>query len=260
MLLIFILSGMLSGLCAGLLGIGGGIVTVPVLYYTYLYLSPIPPEQIIQVSICTSLAATSVTALVSTWAHQQKQNILPTPLLELTPGLLIGCVAGAIAVQYIPSTWLRILFGSMAILFGLYFFFPRLPQPHLGDRPTSTLALFGLVIGALSSLLGVGGGIFIVPLLLAYNTPLINAIATSSAATLFSALVGSITYLFIAWDIPELPHTFGYIEIPAFLAVSLGSLTTARLGVRLARTLPKDKIQKVFASMLGITGVFMLVR
>lgn len=260
MLLLFILGGMLSGLLAGLLGIGGGIVTVPILYYTYLYLSEIPPEKIIQVSICTSLAATSVTALAATWVHKQKQNIVPSLLLLMVPGLFLGCVAGAIAVHWVSGAFLRLFFGFMAVLFGTYFFFPHLPQPHLGDTPSPTLSLFGLAIGVLSSLLGIGGGVLIVPLLLAYRVPTQQAVATSSAATLVTALIGSITYLFIAWHQPELPHTFGYIEIPAFLTLSLGSLATARLGVHLAKTLPKTLVQRVFACALGVTGLFMLVR
>jgi uncharacterized membrane protein YfcA len=147
----------------------------------------------------------------------------------------------------------------MALLFGIYFFFPRLPEPRLGAAPSPILSLYGLLIGFLSSLLGVGGGIFIVPLLLAYQVPLLGAIATSSASTCLTTLIGSVTYLLTAWQ-SELPHTWGYIEIPAFLSLSLGSLLTARWGVFLARVLPRDRVKRVFAVVLAMTGISMLLR
>lgn len=256
-ILLFIASGMLSGVLAGLLGIGGGIVTVPVLYYL-LSFAGIPDDRVMQVAISTSLAATFLTAFSSTWAHHQKKNVHFSTLKYLIPGLAIGCVSGALTAHLVPSVFLREFFGIAAILFGIYFFFPRLPHLYIAPHPNFTLGFFGLAIGYLSSLLGIGGGIFTIPILFGYSVPMKNTIATSSASTLATALVGSLTYLVIAWYKPSLPETFGYIELPAFLSIGITSIFFAPIGVKLSHHLPTSLIQRIFASALALTGLSML--
>jgi|SRR5579872_6223313 len=258
-IILFAASGMLSGILGGLLGIGGGIVTVPVLYYS-LQFAGIPDDRVMQVAISTSLAATFLTAFASTWAHHQKRHIQFSILQYLVPGLIIGCVSGALTAHLIPSVFLREFFGITAILFGLYFFFPKLPHLSIAKHPNPSLSLFGLAIGYLSSLLGIGGGIFTIPILFGYQVPMKNTIATSSASTLATALAGTLTYLLIAWSKPSLPETVGYIELPAFLSIGIASIFFAPLGVKLSHYLPTGLIQRIFACALGTTGIAMLFR
>ncbi|MES2273547.1 MAG: sulfite exporter TauE/SafE family protein [Chlamydiota bacterium] len=254
---LFILCGGVTGLLAGLLGIGGGVITVPAIYYIFYY-SGFLQTEVMQVAVSTSLAATFVTSSVSTIVQLQKKAVHFSLIKRLIPGLVLGCVLGALGAQYFPSGMLRILFGGMAILLGIYFFFPRLPIPTFDSQPNATLSLFGILIGTLSSLLGIGGGLFTVPVLIGYSIPMKNAVATSSASTLVTALIGSMAYLTIAWHQPEPPNTFGYIEIPTFLCIAIPSIFTTPLGVKLSHSLDTDRIKRIFAICLGVTGLSML--
>lgn len=259
-ILIFAACGVLSGTLSGLLGIGGGIVTVPVLYYTLTYLG-YPDTQVMQTAITTSLAATFVTTFASTWAHHQKRAIEYSILKYLAPGLLIGCISGAAAAHLISAQFLRIFFGSMATLLGCYFFFPKFPHPNFGPSPNYTLFFFGILVGCLSSLLGIGGGIFTVPILLGYHVSMMGSVATSSAATLFTAFAGSLSYLYISWKSPSsLPDSFSTVDIPAFLAISLTSSLLAPVGVKLSQILPTPIVKRIFALALAATGITMLLR
>lgn len=258
LLFFFFLTGIGSGFIGGLLGIGGGVLTVPALFFLFRF-TDLLPGRLMQVAISTSLATTFVTAGVSTLLQMKKKAIHFDSIQWLIPGLLVGCVGGAVIVHLLPSLYLREFFGGMAILLGCYYFFPHLPFPRLGSAPNRTLSFFGLGIGALSSLLGIGGGTFTVPLLQCYQVPMKNAVATSSGATFATAFIGSVTYLIIAWNKPELPETFGYIEIPAFLAISLGSLCSTPFGVKLAHALHSDRIKRIFSCFLILTGFFMMI-
>lgn len=257
MFLCFLVTGLVTGLIAGLLGIGGGVITVPALYYI-LYFYGFPKEQIMHVSIATALAATCLTSLGSTWAHRKKGNILVSVLKIMVPGLFIGCLFGAILTYFLPSSALRMIFGSMALLFAVYFFFPHFPELKIASKPNKSLLIFGVIYGCLSTLLGVGGGIFMVPTLIGYQLSLRNVIGTSSAGTLATASFGTVAYLIIAHNI-SLPRTIGYIEISAFLTIGISSLFTTSLGVKLAHVLPTPLIKRIFAVALFVTGTTMLL-
>jgi uncharacterized membrane protein YfcA len=258
LIFIFFFSGCMSGLLGGLLGIGGGIITVPILFFLFRF-TGLLPDQFMQVAISTSLATTFVTAAVSTLLQLRKKAIHFPAIRWMIPGLIIGCIAGSLIVHKLSSPFLRELFGGMAILMGGYYYFPRLPFPRFGSAPNKTLSLFGILIGAFSSLLGIGGGTFTLPILIGYNVPVRNAVATSSGATLATAFIGTIAYLILAWNKPELPETFGYIEIPAFISISIGSIFFTPLGVKLSHTLHTDSIKRVFAICLIATGLFMIL-
>lgn len=255
---LFIVVGLVTGVLAGLLGIGGGVITVPFLFYI-LHISHFPPEHLMHTCVATALATTFMTSIGSTLSHHKKRSILPSVLKIIGPGLVAGCIFGAILSTYLSSTFLQLLFGSMSIVFALYFFFPKLPQLHIASHPNKSLFLCGLLVGSLSSLLGVGGGIFMVPLLLGYRVSLQNAVASSSAGTLATSFVGTIIYLFVAYGKPSLPDTIGYVNIPAFLGIGISSLCATSLGCKLAHTLPPTIIKRIFAVVLAITGFSMIV-
>ena len=108
-------------------------------------------------------------------------------------------------------------------------------------------------------MLGIGGGSLTFPVLLGYQVSAKNSSATSSGATLITTLIGSITYLMIAWHKPELPETFGYIELPAFIAISIATIFTAPLGVKLSHTLDTILIKRIFGGCLALIGLSMLI-
>jgi uncharacterized protein len=256
-IILFVVLGCLSGLLSGLLGIGGGVVTVPILYFIFLY-TGLFEERLMQVAVSTSLASGAINSALSTYFQHQKKAILFSVFKLLIPGLVIGCIAGSLLAHVMTSEVLGRVFGIMAIFLGVYFSFPSLPNLSISNAPNRSLSIFGLLIGALSSMLGIGGGSLTFPVLLSYQVPVSNSSATSSVATLMTTLIGSITYLIIAWQKPELPDTFGYIEIPAFAAISAGSFFTTALGVKLSHTLKIAPIKRIFGSCLSLIGLSML--
>ena len=257
-LILFVIVGLITGILAGLLGIGGGVITVPAMYYIFSD-SDLPKDHLMHVCIATALAATFITSLGSTWSQHKKQAIFPHVLKMIVPGLCIGCIAGAILGFFLSSHTLQLIFGCMSVVFAVYFFFPQLPHLHIAHHPNYSLIIFGLVIGALSSLLGVGGGIFMVPILLGYHVSLKNSVATSSAGTLVTAFIGSLIYLGIAYNRAPIPHSIGFIDIPAFLAIGFCSLATTTLGVKLSHTLSPVLIKRIFSVALAATGIAMLL-
>jgi len=253
----FVVLGLISGLFAGLLGIGGGVVTVPLLYYIFLS-THMPPDKVMQIAVSTSLAAAIVTSGMATFVQMRKKAIQVSVLKRMMPALLIGGAIGSLSAHYMPSKDLRLVFGIMALLLGIYFFFPRLPSLYIARSPNRSLPLISLVIGALSTMLGIGGGSLTFPVLLGYQLPAKNASATSSATTFITTCIGTLVYLIVAWNLPEFPSTFGYIELPAFFAISIGSILTAPLGVKLSHILRVSLIKQTFGICLSIVGLSML--
>ncbi len=254
----YIIIGLVTGLLSGLLGIGGGVISVPALFYI-LHHYGFDTTYLMHTCIATSLGATLITSAGSSFAHHKKRALLPSVLKIIIPGLIAGCIAGAFISTVLPSHFLQIFFGIMALLLSLYFFFPKLLQGHIAERPTKTLSLFGIIIGALSTLLGVGGGIFMVPVLLAYRVPIQNAVASSSAGTLTTALAGTAIYLFIAHGKDVGPNMIGFISIPALLGIGVSSLLTTSSGAKLAHILPAHIVRRIFAIALAVTGVSMIL-
>jgi uncharacterized membrane protein YfcA len=254
---IYVLLGLCSGFFAGLLGIGGGVITVPALYYILLWKGA-SAGGVMQTAIATSLASTMVATALSTLAHRRRGAIYYNVLGFLVPGLIIGCISGAQLVSLLPGDLLRIIFGCVILVIGIYFVIPNLQIPQIANRPNPLLFFFGLVIGHLSSFLGVGGGIFTVPLFYAFHIPSSNIAATSSAVTFTTTLTGTLTYLFMAWGAGPTSSTFGYIDPLAFLCISLGSFLSIRLGVKLAHHLPAPTVKRIFGGILGVTGIVMV--
>ncbi len=254
---LFIILGLFTGILAGLLGIGGGVITVPAMFFLLRYHN-FPPEHLMHVCVATALATTFMTSIGSTLSHHKKKAVLPSVLKIIGPGLMVGCIFGAIVSIYLSSQFLQMFFGLMSILFAFYFFFPKLPDLYIASRPNLSLLGFGILVGCLSSLLGIGGGIFMVPLLLGYQISLQNAVASSSAGTLATAFAGTIAYLFIAYGKPTAPETIGFVNIPAFLGIGISSLCTTSIGCKLAHTLKPQIIKRIFSVALAITGLTMI--
>jgi uncharacterized protein len=256
-IILFIAIGLLSGLLAGLLGIGGGMVTVPALYYIFLY-SEMMPDRIMQIAVGTSLAVAVITSFLSTYMQMKRKAIHNSALKYMIPTLILGCIIGSLIGHFMHSKELRFAFAIMALCMGTYFFFPKLPNLHIAKAPNRSLSLISLFIGILSSMLGIGGGSMTFPVLMGYKLHAKNASATSSASTFITTCMGSIVYLVIAWHSPELPETFGYIELPAFIAISIGSIISTPFGVKLSHVLPVSVIKRTFGVSLGLVGLSML--
>lgn len=258
MIFLYLACGLLAGFLAGLLGIGGGIVIVPALSFLLPY-SSIPLDQVMQIAVSTSLACTFVTSSLSLWGHHQKKGILYPLIHALAPGLLLGCVAGSWMTSFLPQEQIRNAFGCLCIFLSIYFFLPKIPTWNLGKHPKRTLPFWGFVIGTLSSMLGIGGGVFTVPTLQGHQIPLKNAIATSAGATLLTTFAATLSYLFISQNSSPSLHTVGSIEVPAFLMISLGAFLSTPFGVTLSHSLPLEFIKRCFSAFLFLVGLYMWI-
>ncbi|MCF7852236.1 MAG: sulfite exporter TauE/SafE family protein [Simkaniaceae bacterium] len=255
------MTGAIAGILSGLIGIGGGVVVVPCLYYTLAFLK-VPQEELMQIVLGTSLATIAFNTLVSSTAHFKKKGVLIRPLKRMTPGLILGAIAGATLANFLPSSGLKLIFAVFEIALGVYFFFLGPEEIADTNKLPKILAMssMGLVIGALSALLGIGGGVLTVPTLLFFKVPMKKAIGTSAAASFIIAVAGTISYLFYGIGTLSIKFTIGFVYLPALLAICGGSLIAAPLAVELAHRLPTQMLKKIFSVVLIAIGIFMIAK
>lgn len=254
----FLAIGLLAGYLAGFLGIGGGFVVVPALTFLFMQ-DPATAPWAIHMAVGTSLATMLVTSLSSIAAHHQKRAIRWPLVRSLTPGLLLGAVLGAIFANYLEPEILVRIVGIFAVLAGLQLILGRKPE---GEKPMPGqpgVSLVGLLIGSVSSLIGIGGGALMGPWQLWHGVKAQNAVATSAACGYPIAIAGSISFLLLGLG-SELPNgAFGYIHLPAFAGIAVASALAAPLGVATVHRLPPLTVRRVFGGFLILVGIRMLV-
>lgn len=250
--------GALVGLLAGLFGIGGGGVMVPVL--TMLFVAQgFPAEHLVHMALATSMAAIVPTAIASLRAHHRHGAVLWPVVVRMTPGILLGTFAATFLASYISATPLAIFFSIFMSFVALQLFLDRKPKPSRQLPGTAGLTAAGAGIGGISALVAIGGGSLTVPFLAWCNVAVPVAIGTSAAVGLPVALAGAMGYLVNGLQVNDLPEfTLGYIYWPAVLSVASLSLVTAPLGARLAHRLPVKLLKKLFGILSMLLALQML--
>jgi uncharacterized membrane protein YfcA len=246
------LLGLLAGFLAGLFGIGGGMIIVPVL--VLLFSSHGFPEHLVPImAIATSLATIVLTSIASVWAHYRLGAVIWPKVLRLMPGVMLGAVLGAVIADHIASEWLRYIF--IAYLSYAGFHMAVQTQPKHGRSPSSCFldGFVSVIIGLTSALVGIGGGTLTVPYLVFFQIPMRNAVAVASACGLPIALTASISYALLGRNATQLPEwSWGYIYLPSFFGIFLSSVITAPIGARLANRLPAQKLKRYFSLFIFI--------
>lgn len=256
-LAIYLLAGAFAGLLAGLLGIGGGLVLVPILSTSFLIFIDSPYS--VHMAIATSLATILITSLSSVNSHHQHQAVRWDILKTMVAGVLIGAFIGAWSAQFFSTSILAKMFGVMELLVAWQMLSNRKPSPHRQLPGLAATNSVGSGIGGLSALLGVGGGSLSTPYLLWHNIKAHQAIATSAALSLPVALSGTVAYMLAGLKLDDLPdYTTGFVYWPAFLAIVVMSVFTAHWGAKLAHRSSVDVLKKAFAVLLIILGIKML--
>ncbi|MDD2734352.1 MAG: sulfite exporter TauE/SafE family protein [Desulfuromonadaceae bacterium] len=254
---LYLITGIAAGVFAGLFGLGGGVIVVPIL--TFLFTAQQMPEaHILHMALGTSLASIMFTSLSSMRAHNKRGAVEWPIAFRIAPGIMVGAFSGSWLASQISTRHLKIFF----VLFLFYVASriawnatPAVKKPYTSGGIIGA----GALIGTISSLVGIGGGTMSVPFLLRCNASMHHAIGTSSAIGFPIALAGAVGYAINGANIPGLPaHTLGFIYLPALLLVSLASVTTAPLGARMAHKLPVSRLKKIFAGLLIIVGMKML--
>jgi uncharacterized membrane protein YfcA len=254
--LLYLALGCFAGFVAGLFGIGGGMVIVPVLVYSFAA-QGFSPDVLTHLAIGTSLATIMVTSVSAVLAHHQRGAVLWPVVRHMAPGLLAGAFAGAQVASLIPARPLQILIGGFAFLTAAQMFsgwkgkLDNIPLP--GQRG---LWLAGGGIGGASAIFGIGGGTFTVPYLTLHGVTMTRAIASASACGLPIAMAGAAGFMVAGIQTAALPSgAWGFVYLPAFVGISVTSLVFARLGARLAHHLPAETLKKLFACLLVAVGI-----
>lgn len=254
----YVVIGALAGIVGGLLGLGGGIITVPCLFVAFKYLG-YPQADLMHLAIGTSLAAMVFNTLSATWAHHRKKAVVWDIVKKMTPGYLVGSLIGALTASSLSSIILELIFGSFLCALGVYFLLGKSKvKPHYQLPSAPILNVCSIAIGAISNILGIGGGTMTVPLLSYFKVNDKSAIGTSSAASFILSFFGAVTYFILGREDVSLSSKTGYIDLIAFIVVGTVSFLLAPYGAKLAHDLPSDKVRKVFAFVVIITGLSML--
>jgi uncharacterized membrane protein YfcA len=250
MLPFYLLLGAVAGFCAGLFGIGGGLVIVPVL--AFLLQAQLPPgAPLMHLAVGTSLAAIIPTALSSLYAHHRRGAVAWPLVRRLAPGMVAGTAGGAVVADFIGNDALRAVFAVFLFAAALHLAIGAAPAGRRDPPGRAGMAVAGIVIGAVSALVGIGGGTLTTPFLAWCRVDLRRAIATSAACGLPIALTGTAAYLLAGLDESGLPAgSSGYIHWPAAAAIAAASIFTAPLGARLTHGMPVTRLRRLFALLL----------
>lgn len=258
-LLTYLLTGAVAGLLAGLLGIGGGLVVVPALAFLFAG-EGFAATTLMHFAVGTSLATIVVTAMASLLAHHRRGSVHWPAVVCLTPGLLAGALGGAWLARQTSSPGLSVIFGIFEILVALQLLLDVRPAAHRALPGRITLGLAGGIIGAVSALLGIGGGTLTVPYLLWHRLDIRNAIGTAAACGLPIALAGVLGFaLGSGVEGATAGSQTGFVYWPAAGAIVLASVPAAPAGAQLAHHLPRRTLRLVFAGFLLLVGLKMIL-
>ena len=253
----FALTGLFAGFLAGYLGIGGGLVLVPVLSWIFSR-DPATAGIAVQMAVATSLATMLFSSLSSVLAHHRRGAILWSLVRQLLPGLLIGALVGTVIADNISSAELGSVFGLFALLIGVQML---RSSAKLHNRPLPGafgISTVGFSIGSISSLLGIGGGSMTVPWLLWHGQQIRNAVATAAACGYPIAVAGTVGFVLLGSDTPGAP-TLGYIHLQALAGIAVFSVLGAPLGVAAIHRSKPILARRIFAVFLLIVAVKMLL-
>lgn len=256
---LYLVLGAFAGVIAGMLGVGGGLIIVPVLASIYAAES-MPGDIIMHLALGTSLATIVFTSISSVYAHHKHQAVLWSVFWRLTPGILIGAWLGGWLAGQLSTQWLSPLFACFELLVAFQLLTGKQVNSHRQLPNNLGVGLASGVIGHISAVVGIGGGTMTVPYLLWNNIALRKAIATSAACGLPIAIAGSLSYVFTGWQHSSLPvNTLGFVHLPAFFCIIITSTLCAPIGARLAHHLPVPVLKKFFAIFLIVLAVKLLL-
>ncbi|MDH5436465.1 MAG: sulfite exporter TauE/SafE family protein [Gammaproteobacteria bacterium] len=250
--------GIFAGIIAGFLGVGGGLIIVPVLVAIFQG-QGFDTNSLMHLAIGTSLATIVFTSISSVYAHHRRGAVLWPVFWKMTSGIVAGALLGAVIADLVPGDQLRMVFGVFELIVAAYMAWNVIPSPHRDLPGQILLTITGMLIGVVSSVIGIGGGTMTVPFLIWCNVSISKAVATSSACGLPIALAGATGFMMTGWSEPTLPEwSTGYIYWPSFFGIIATSIVFAPVGARLTHVLPVMVTKRFFALFLGMLGIHML--
>ncbi len=257
---LFLLSilGMITGLFAGLFGIGGGAILVPALAAFFLC-QQFEPQILVHMALATSMSCIVFNALFSIYAHQKHQAIIWPITFRISPAVLVGSALATYFVLQISGELIAIIFFVLMFIIALHMLVGFGPSNKSScSIKSQELIIVGFLIGAISSMIAIGGGSLTVPYLTWHQINIRNAIATAASIGLPIALASCFIFILQNNTQSKLPdHTLGFIYWPATLAITLGSVLTTKIGANLTHKLPIPIMKKLFAVLIILLALKM---
>ncbi len=255
-LILLLLTGLLAGVLAGLLGIGGGLVIVPALTWILLTQGA-SPDVAVPMAVATSLGTMLMTSASAIWFHDQRGGVDWPCVGRLAPAVGIGALIGAWLAVLMPGIWLARVFAVIAGLIGLRMLLAAATGVATRKPWPRGWYLFGPLIGAVSAMIGIGGGSFNVPYLARNGYPMVRAVAIASTCGWPIALGGVVGFLVLGSGAASQPYSWGYIYLPGLIAIGLAGMLGAPAGVALAHRLPQQRLKRVFGLVLILVALRM---
>ena len=258
---IFLLTGLASGFVAGLLGVGGGIIIVPVTYFILIQLG-YSSEVVMHVAVASSLGVICFTSISSIRSHLKLKNTNLNIVKKWALGIVLGSVLGSLSASYISGENLVIIFVVLAFLISINMLFQQKPIILNNDIPSSKIINFSisLLIGFFSAIIGIGGGSFSVPTLTMFSKKIHEAVGTSAVFGFLIAFPGAITFVITGLEKGGLPfYSIGYINILIVLMISITSVFTAGYGAKVSANIDKLVLRKIFAIFLLLTCASLII-
>ncbi len=257
--LLYLATGAFAGVLAGLLGVGGGLIIVPLLSFVFTA-QHMPDAYILHLALGTSLASIMFTSVSSLRAHHARGAVNWQVVKGVSIGILTGTFLGSWVAAQLTTGFLRIFFVAFLYYVALQMLLNIRPKPSRQVPGNGGLFGMGNLIGGVSSLVGIGGGSLSVPFLVWCNLTMHNAVGTSAAIGFPIAVAGALGYTLNGLAVDGLPTgSLGFVYLPALAGIALASICTAPIGARLAHSLPVTRLKKVFALLLLVMGTRMLM-
>jgi len=256
---LYLLLGGFAGVLAGLFGVGGGLIIVPVLVFSFTA-QGFDPLILTHLAVGTSLATIVFTSLNSILTHHRKGAVRWAVVRWMTLGILIGAALGSVTAAAIHGPLLQKIIGVFAIAMAVQMGFSLQPKASAGVPGKPVLTGAGILIGWASAIFGIGGGSLTVPFLSWRSVPMQQAVATSAACGLPIAIAGALSFAVVGWQDPHLPPwSVGFVYLPALLGVAITSMFFARIGALLAHRLSPRLLRRLFALLLLGVGLNFLI-
>ena len=257
--LLYLLLGAAAGVLAGLFGVGGGLIIVPVLVYSF-QAQGFAPEVLTHMAVGTSLATIVFTSINSIRAHQRRGAVRWEIVRWLTLGILGGSVLGGLTASWLHGDLLQKVIGVFAISMAAQMTFNLQPKASGGVPGKAGLGVAGTLIGWASAIIGIGGGSLTVPFLSWRSVPMQQAVATSAACGLPIAVASALSFIWLGQGEAQLPDwSLGFVYLPAVLGIAATSMFFARFGAQLAHKLSPLLLKRLFAlQLLGVGLNFLL--
>lgn len=254
--LLYFFTGTLGGFFGGLLGLGGGIIFVPFLFFIFNHFD-IHSTHIMQSAICTSLACIVISSLSSTYKHNKNKLIDWSIFKKMLIGLLIGSAFGIAVISYLTSDLLKYYYGFFLILISIYIFLSKEKTINTA-KEFKYIRLFSLFTGFLSSVLGIGGGTITTPYMRYHGKPIKECIATAAACGIPIAIVSVLVSILININLSILDNIIGFIHLESFIIISIASLFFSYIGASVTYVANSFFIRSVFSTTVLIMGLIII--